>query len=55
MLNKAKMFIRTTFTRGAFVGLHLRNGIDWVCGICYIYNFFYIENVDTTNVLYREY
>lgn len=33
MLNKAIAFIKQKLPRGAFVGIHLRNGIDWVC-IC---------------------
>ncbi|XP_044015725.1 GDP-fucose protein O-fucosyltransferase 1 [Aphidius gifuensis] len=28
--NKAKNFIKMTMPRGAFVGIHLRNGVDWV-------------------------
>lgn len=31
MQNKAKAFIKHKLPRGAFVGIHLRNGIDWVC------------------------
>lgn len=30
MQNKAKNFIKMTMPKGAFVGIHLRNGIDWV-------------------------
>jgi len=30
IVNKAKIFIKTKLPKGAFIGIHLRNGIDWV-------------------------
>lgn len=42
MLNKAKTFIKQKLPKGAFIGIHLRNGIDWV--FIYIY-FINIQNI----------
>lgn len=30
ILNKARTFIKTNLPKGSFLGIHLRNGIDWV-------------------------
>jgi peptide-O-fucosyltransferase len=30
MINKAKAIIKKILPPGAFVGIHLRNGVDWV-------------------------
>lgn len=30
ILNKAKHFIKNELPKGAFIGIHLRNGVDWV-------------------------
>lgn len=29
--NQAKTFIKNKLPAGAYIGIHLRNGIDWVC------------------------
>lgn len=41
MLDKAKNFIKKTLPKGAFVGIHLRNGFDWVMYLQHVYS--YIE------------
>lgn len=30
MTKKAKMFVKEYLPPGAFIGIHLRNGVDWV-------------------------
>lgn len=36
MTNKAKSFIKNSLPAGAFVGIHLRNGIDWVKTVVFV-------------------
>lgn len=34
MDNAANSFIKTKLPKGGFIGIHLRNGIDWVISLC---------------------